>query len=68
MALELGGNDLIFADADVVAAVRGAWRPVSPIAANADVPTRLLAERSIYDQVVARAAAEAEAPASAIRR
>ncbi|MEC8386917.1 MAG: aldehyde dehydrogenase family protein [Pseudomonadota bacterium] len=64
VALELGGKspNLIFADADVAAAVR--WSVAACFANSGqtgDAPTRLLAERPIYDQVVARAAAEAEA-------
>ena len=64
VALELGGKspNLIFADADLDAAV-----PFSVDACfnnsgqDCDAPSRLLVERSIYDEVVERASAHAKA-------
>ena len=64
VALELGGKspNLLFADADLDAAV-----PFSVDACfsnsgqDCDAPSRLLVERSVYDEVVERAAAHAKA-------
>ena len=62
--LELGGKsaNLLFADADIEDAARRAVRAVcNNSGQDCDAPSRLLVERSIYDQVVEIAADEANA-------
>ncbi len=59
VALELGGKspNLIFADADVEAAVkRGAAAVFANTGQSCNAPTRMLVERPIYDRAVAIAA------------
>ena len=56
VSLELGGKspNVIFADADLAAAVRGAqWAVFSTAGQECVAGTRLFVERSIYDQVLA---------------
>ncbi len=54
VSLELGGKgaNLIFADADEKAIVRGARRCFNNSGQSCNAPTRMLVERSIYDQAV----------------
>lgn len=63
VALELGGKgaNIIFADADPKAVTRGVIRCFNNTGQSCNAPTRMLVERSIYDDAVetARAAAEA---------
>ncbi|MEM7275788.1 MAG: aldehyde dehydrogenase family protein [Actinomycetota bacterium] len=64
VTLELGGKspNLLFADADLDSAVRySVENCFSNSGQSCDAPTRLLVERSVYDEVVDRAAAVAEA-------
>ena len=58
VSLELGGKgaNLIFADADEKAVVRGVRRCFNNSGQSCNAPTRMLVERSIYDQVVDAAA------------
>lgn len=58
VSLELGGKgaNLIFADADAKAVVRGVRRCFNNSGQSCNAPTRMLVERPIYDQVVAAAA------------
>ena len=60
--LELGGKgaNIIFADADEKAVVRGARHCFNNTGQSCNAPTRMLVERSIYDQAVETAAATAE--------
>ena len=60
--LELGGKgaNIIFADADEKAVVRGARHCFNNTGQSCNAPTRMLVERSIYDQAVEIAAATAE--------
>ena len=63
VSLELGGKSpwIVFADADVERAVRGGVELCfSNTGQSCDAPTRMLVERSIYDQAVAIASATAE--------
>src|SRR3970282_18956 len=56
VSLELGGKspNVIFADADLVSAVRGAqWAVFSTAGQECVAGTRLFVERSVYDQVLA---------------
>lgn len=56
VSLELGGKspNVIFADADLVAAVRGAqWAVFSTAGQECVAGTRLFVERPVYDQVLA---------------
>ncbi|MEC8710123.1 MAG: aldehyde dehydrogenase family protein [Pseudomonadota bacterium] len=65
VSLELGGKgaNIVFADADAEAVARGAAECFSNSGQSCDAPTRMLVERSIYDQAVATAVATAEATA-----
>ncbi|TVO58079.1 aldehyde dehydrogenase family protein [Denitromonas halophila] len=65
VSLELGGKgaNLIFADADEKAVVRGVRRCFGNSGQSCNAPTRMLVERSIYDQAVATAAQVAQATA-----
>jgi len=69
VALELGGKgaNLIFADADEKAVVRGARHCFYNSGQSCNAPTRMLVQRDIYDQAVdtAREVAEKAAVASA---
>src|SRR5690606_18342728 len=58
VTLELGGKgaNLIFADADSEAVVRGARHCFNNSGQSCNAPTRMLVERSIYDQAVETAA------------
>jgi len=60
--LELGGKgaNIIFADADEKAVVRGARHCFNNTGQSCNAPTRMLVERSIYDKAVEVAAATAE--------
>jgi len=60
--LELGGKgaNLIFADADEKAVVRGARHCFENTGQSCNAPTRMLVERSIYDRAVEIAAETAE--------
>jgi len=63
VTLELGGKspNIIFADADVEAAVkRGVFTCFYNTGQSCNAPTRMLVERSIYDQVVSVAKAAGE--------
>ena len=64
VALELGGKgaNIIFADADDKAVARGVRHCFMNSGQSCNAPTRMLAERSIYDQVVAEAKAVAALP------
>ena len=64
VSLELGGKgaNIVFADADAEAVARAA-ECFSNSGQSCDAPTRMLVERSIYDQAVATAVATAEATA-----
>ncbi len=57
VALELGGKgaNIIFADADEKAVVRGVRHCFGNSGQSCNAPTRMLVERSIYDQAVATA-------------
>lgn len=54
VALELGGKgaNIIFADADDKAVIRGVRHCFNNSGQSCNAPTRMLVERSIYDQVV----------------
>ena len=69
VALELGGKgaNLVFADADPKAVERGARHCFNNSGQSCNAPTRMLVERSFYDQAVeqARKVAEETAVASA---
>lgn len=58
VTLELGGKgaNVIFADADEKAVKRGVIRCMENSGQSCNAPTRMLVERSIYDQAVATAA------------
>ncbi|MBT0960819.1 aldehyde dehydrogenase family protein [Denitromonas iodatirespirans] len=58
VSLELGGKgaNLIFADADEKAVVRGVRRCFNNSGQSCNAPTRMLVERARYDQAVATAA------------
>ncbi|MEM6985095.1 MAG: aldehyde dehydrogenase family protein [Pseudomonadota bacterium] len=58
VSLELGGKgaNLIFADADDKAVVRGARHCFNNSGQSCNAPTRMLVERSLYDQAVQTAA------------
>lgn len=60
--LELGGKgaNIVFADADEKAVVRGARHCFQNTGQSCNAPTRMLVERSIYDQAVEIAAATAQ--------
>ena len=60
--LELGGKgaNIIFADADEKAVVRGARHCFNNTGQSCNAPTRMLVERSIYDKAVEIAAETAE--------
>ena len=60
--LELGGKgaNLIFADADEAAVVRGTRHCFNNSGQSCNAPTRMLVERSIYDRAVETAARVAE--------
>ena len=62
VSLELGGKgaNLIFADADDKAVTRGARHCFNNSGQSCNAPTRMLVERSVYDQAVEHAAAAAE--------
>jgi len=62
VSLELGGKgaNIIFADADEKAVKRGALHCFNNSGQSCNAPTRMLVERSIYDQSVEVAAATAE--------
>ena len=62
VSLELGGKgaNIIFADADDEAVVRGAQDCFSNTGQSCNAPTRMLAERAIYDNIVSAAAAVAD--------
>ncbi len=62
VALELGGKgaNIVFADADEKAVVRGVRHCFSNSGQSCNAPTRMLVERSIYDQAVATAQEVAE--------
>ena len=61
--LELGGKgaNMIFADADEKAVTRGARHCFANSGQSCNAPTRMLVERSVYDQAVEIAAKTAEA-------
>ena len=61
VSLELGGKgaNIIFADADEKAVVRGVRHCFNNSGQSCNAPTRMLVERSHYDQAVATAAATA---------
>ncbi|SPH24776.1 3-succinoylsemialdehyde-pyridine dehydrogenase [Defluviimonas aquaemixtae] len=63
VALELGGKgaNLIFADADEKAVKRGVLHMMNNSGQSCNAPSRMLVERSIYDQTVEAAAEVAEA-------
>ncbi len=63
VALELGGKgaNVIFADADEKAVKRGVMHCFANSGQSCNAPTRMLVERSIYDDAVAAAKAAAEA-------
>ncbi|PRY20912.1 aldehyde dehydrogenase (NAD+) [Aliiruegeria haliotis] len=63
VCLELGGKgaNLVFADADDKAVERGVRHCMQNTGQSCNAPTRMLVERSSYDQAVEIAAAEAEA-------
>lgn len=58
VSLELGGKgaNLIFADADEKAVTRGVRHCFNNSGQSCNAPTRMLVERSVYDQAVATAA------------
>lgn len=58
VTLELGGKgaNLLFADADDKAVERSVRRMMENTGQSCNAPSRLLVERSVYDQTVARAA------------
>lgn len=61
VSLELGGKgaNIIFADADEKAVVRGVRHCFNNSGQSCNAPTRMLVERSLYEQAVATAAATA---------
>ncbi len=63
VTLELGGKgaNVIFADADEKAVKRGVLNCMQNTGQSCNAPTRMLVERSIYDQTVAQAAEVASA-------
>ncbi|MDG1459607.1 MAG: aldehyde dehydrogenase family protein [Pseudoprimorskyibacter sp.] len=63
VSLELGGKgaNIIFADADEKAVKRGALHCFNNTGQSCNAPTRMLVERSRYDQAVAEAKAAADA-------
>lgn len=65
VALELGGKgaNIVFADADEKAVKRGVMQCMNNSGQSCNAPTRMLVERSIYDQAVETAAAAAAATA-----
>ncbi len=65
VSLELGGKgaNLIFADADEKAVVRGARHCFNNSGQSCNAPTRMIVERSIYDETVKIAAQTAESTA-----
>ena len=65
VSLELGGKgaNIIFADADEKAVKRGVIRCFNNTGQSCNAPTRMLVERSRYDQAVEEAKAAAEATA-----
>ncbi|MDM7458332.1 MAG: aldehyde dehydrogenase family protein, partial [Paracoccus sp. (in: a-proteobacteria)] len=62
VALELGGKgaNIIFADADEKAVIRGARHCFYNTGQSCNAPTRMLVERSVYDRAVETAAKVAE--------
>lgn len=62
VTLELGGKgaNLLFADADAKAVERSVRRMMENTGQSCNAPSRLLVERSVYDQTVARAKEVAE--------
>ena len=62
VSLELGGKgaNLIFSDADDKAVTRGARHCFNNSGQSCNAPTRMLVERSVYDQAVEHAVAAAE--------
>ncbi|PID45176.1 MAG: aldehyde dehydrogenase family protein [Proteobacteria bacterium] len=62
VCLELGGKgaNIIFADADANAVKRGVFHCFQNTGQSCNAPTRMLVERSIYDDVVKAALAAAE--------
>ncbi|MCH2076224.1 MAG: aldehyde dehydrogenase family protein [Rhodobacteraceae bacterium] len=62
VSLELGGKgaNVIFADADEKAVIRGARHCFNNTGQSCNAPTRMLVERSRYDEAVEQAAATAE--------
>jgi aldehyde dehydrogenase (NAD+) len=58
VTLELGGKgaNLLFADADEKAVERSVMRMMENTGQSCNAPSRLLVERSVYDQTVAKAA------------
>ncbi len=62
VALELGGKgaNVVFADADEKAVKRGVMHCFANSGQSCNAPTRMLVERSIYDDAVAAAKAAAE--------
>jgi aldehyde dehydrogenase (NAD+) len=67
VTLELGGKgaNIVFADADEKAVVRGARHCFNNTGQSCNAPTRMLIERSRYDEAVEQAAATAEKTAVA---
>ncbi|HQU90180.1 MAG TPA: aldehyde dehydrogenase family protein, partial [Denitromonas sp.] len=65
VSLELGGKgaNLIFADADEKTVIRGVKRCFNNSGQSCNAPTRMLVERSIYEQAVATAAQVAQSTA-----
>ncbi len=62
VTLELGGKgaNIVFADADEKAVIRGVRHCFGNTGQSCNAPTRMLVERSRYEQAVEQAAAEAE--------
>lgn len=62
VALELGGKgaNIVFADADPEAVTRGAQHCFENVGQSCNAPTRMLVEKSRYDQAVQEAIAAAE--------
>ncbi|MEL6701412.1 MAG: aldehyde dehydrogenase family protein, partial [Pseudomonadota bacterium] len=62
VSLELGGKgaNVIFADADEKAVIRGVRHCMSNTGQSCNAPTRMLVERARYDEAVAQAAETAE--------
>ena len=62
VTLELGGKgaNIVFADADEKAVIRGARHCFSNTGQSCNAPTRMLVERSRYDEAVAQATETAE--------